>query len=482
MSRFGARLLPLLDRLRWGNGDVDPEVDIEKVRLLFRNTGMAQAVVAINAAVLVFVLGGLHPPAWAIAWWLAATVLAAARYRLAREFRAQPRYPTEAARWRRRAVEWALLAGLFWGGGSVALMVADSDTTRLFTALVLAGMVAGAVPILSAVPEAFRAYAVPLMLAMIGSAALDPHGSRDWMLALVATLYLFALLRSARYFHDSLDSSIRSAIRMRQMAMELAEMGRRAESANRAKSEFLANMSHEIRTPLNGVLGMAQLLMLPDVGSDERREYARTIVASGQTLLAVLNDILDLSKVEAGKLELVPDLMAPRQILDETAALFAEPARRKGLRIEAQWHGSEEQQYWADAIRLRQMLTNLANNGVKFTAQGHVRLEAREAARGADYAELEFAVADTGIGIARDKMERLFQPFSQADGSITREYGGTGLGLSIVRSIARLMDGEVGVDSAPGTGSRFWFRVRVGLLPETASHHRDPASGGATRS
>jgi signal transduction histidine kinase len=469
----------LLGLFRSGEGEAEAEVDIEKTRLLFRNAGMAQTVVAINAAVLVFVLGGLRPPTWAILWWLAATFVAAARYGLARRFLGTGRLPAEAGVWRRRAVKWALVAGLLWAGGSVALMLADPDATRLFSAMVTAGMVAGAVPILSAVPQAFRAYAIPVMLAIIFTAALDAHGGRDWMLALVATLYLLALLRSARYFHDSLDSSIRLALDMRHMAEQLEETGRRAESANRAKSEFLATMSHEIRTPLHGVLGMAQLLLMPQVSDAERREYARTILSSGQTLLTVLNDILDLSKVEAGKIELRHAVFAPEQILDETLSLFGELAHCKGLSIEAAWRGPIDQRYLADPIRLRQMLCNLASNAVKFTANGSVRLEGGEIERSGDAACLEFAVTDSGIGVAPDKLDLLFKPFSQADGSITREYGGTGLGLSIVRSLAQLMDGDVGVASEAGKGSRFWFRVRVGLLRE-GEESRSTVRSGAT--
>ncbi|MBI4986508.1 MAG: response regulator [Rhodocyclales bacterium] len=458
----------LLEALSDGSNDPESDVALEKTRLLFRNAGMAQAVVATNGAILVFVLGGMQPPAWALVWLLMVFAVAGARYGMARRFLASVPSAAGAMPWRTQAIRWSLVAGLLWGGGAMALMLADPGTTRLFAALVMAGMVAGAVPILSAVPEAFRAYAAPVMLSIIFTALADSHGVADWMLALVATLYLLALLHSARLFHDSLDSSIRLASRMRHMVDQLDEARRGAEASSQAKSQFLAMMSHEIRTPMNGILGMAQVLLDSGLSEDERRDFTRTILDSGQTLLILLNDILDLSKVEAGKLELTPSDCYPAAILADTAALFAESARGKNLRIETEWPGDADAMYWADANRLRQMLSNLVNNAIKFTAQGFVRIGAREIERSAQEAVLEFFVADSGIGIAADKQATLFQPFMQVDSSNTRQFGGTGLGLSIVRLLAQLMGGDVSVASAPGQGARFSFRVRVGVVPEDA--------------
>ena len=257
------------------------------------------------------------------------------------------------------------------------------------------------------------------------------------------------------------------AVQGEKRAVELTAARDGAESANLAKSRFLATMSHEIRTPMNAVLGMAQVLMQANISEANRLDYARTIFNSGQTLLALLNDILDLSKIEAGKVDLESIAIAPAQLIHETQTLFTQTAHAKGLSIAAHWSGAERH-YLGDPNRLRQMLSNLMGNAIKFTKQGSIRIEASELACTGQSATLEFSVTDSGIGIAKDKQDLLFQTFSQADSSTTRNYGGTGLGLSIVRTLARAMGGEAGVQSKAGIGSRFWFRVQVGLVSADA--------------
>ena len=262
----------------------------------------------------------------------------------------------------------------------------------------------------------------------------------------------------------------RDITQAKRIEAELLQAKMQAEAANSAKSQFLAAMSHEVRTPMNGILGMAQVLLAPGIKEAERLDYARTILASGQTLLRLLNDLLDLARIESGKLELEVSEMLPEQIMGQTRSLFAQSARAKGLGIESDWSGPLAR-YLGDSHRLEQMLANLVGNAIKFTHQGTIRIEAREISCDADSATLEFAVSDSGIGIAQDKLALLFEAFSQVDGSTTRRYGGTGLGLSIVRTLARLMGGEVGVQSEPGVGSRFWFRIRAQRLaasPEQA--------------
>jgi hypothetical protein len=249
---------------------------------------------------------------------------------------------------------------------------------------------------------------------------------------------------------------------LEQRESDLVEMERlktEAEAANRAKSNFLATMSHEIRTPMNGVIGTANLLLMPDLTEAERNEYVRTILDSGRSLLQMLDEILDYSNAETGQVKVTRTAFSPARLVEETVLQFADTARAKGLRLEAGWDGPTDVLYWADAVRLRQMLFNLVSNGIKFTEHGAVRVRVAQFERKEGNAVLEFSVADSGIGLSPDRQSMLFQSFSQADSSASRQHGGMGLGLAIVNKYAGLMGGTVGVESVAGKGSRFSFRI-----------------------
>jgi signal transduction histidine kinase len=264
-----------------------------------------------------------------------------------------------------------------------------------------------------------------------------------------------------------------------QRTAELSQAVASSESANQAKSRFLATMSHELRTPMNGVLGMAQLLLSETTNKAQTQEYARTILQSGQSLLTLLNDILDLSKIESGTQTLADGVVSPAELLQSNAALFSSIAQSKGLALKVHWRGPAHRRYKGDPNRLQQMLTNLSNNAIKFTTQGEISIEASELAVEGGMARLEFAVRDTGMGIPAHKHSLLFRPFSQIDDSSTRQFGGTGLGLSIVKSLAQLMDGEVGLESQEGQGSRFWFWVRLEVLPDE-THTETPNASNSS--
>lgn len=459
------------------------------IALAYRETGKIAVReypmrMALNAGVAVLVaLFGY--PLFAIIWWLAVGAAAGLRFLAYRAYFRHPRASLPRSAALGFAAMNVLNSAVFL---APAWIVVELDTTAGYygAACLFAGALIHVTVHNASTFLIFASTAAAIVLAFLGMSALISYRNQDILPLLTAGVFMWALVASylgRRKNMRMLNEMTAAALKERAAAQQASE----------AKSAFLAKMSHEFRTPLNGVLGMAQALRAAPLTATQQ-EQIDTIIRSGDTLLELLNDVLDYSQIESGSLSLQPEEANLADVVRRSLALYEDPAARKGVALVSDLEGVESLRIMIDARRLSQCLANLISNGVKFTDSGAVLVKARASRNGSapDMADIEIAVKDTGVGMKPEDSARIFDAFEQVDNSITRRHGGAGLGLAVSRGIVDAMGGSLTVESSPGAGATFVLRFsapiagvsdkdasppRRSSVPETAARAAAQISG-----
>lgn len=426
---------------------------VRQVALLYRNLRLGQIVTLANAVFIAWVAYPSVPGQPLMLWTSLAVAVAFFRLFQDKRFRQldEPTREREAPTWQRRAILGASLSGIVWAVGAAFLMTAGNPELKLFTAFIMAGMVAGAVQVVAADLVAFRAYAWPIVIT-VAVCAFDTSRTGAAFSGM-SLLFMLIVTRSAQFFNRALHEAIRLEQEQAQLVANLEQARQETERSNRAKTEFLANISHELRTPMNGIIGFAELLAFD--ANPEQQELLVPLRRSADILLKQIDHLIELAALEAGHIELHPAPFVTDDLLESLLSPYRKAASQKGLELIIVADPALPSILLGDVTQLRQIVGHLADNAIKFTETGRVCLTAGVEHRTANEVWVDFTISDTGPGIAPEILQTLNGLLQQADGSNTRRHGGIGVGLPIVRRLLELMGGTLKIDSQPGQGSCF---------------------------